>query len=176
MWESGQNRPKIDRIYKLAEIFGVKPSDIMPKLEGDEVELINIPKPVKVIPLYSLPVSAGNGMFPNEVYILDRIPIHRIDVDFAVKVDGDSMEPVVPDGAIVFVKETSKVRDGDMILCTYNKRVFIRWIHKGENDTYLISENLRYPPIRVDKDDKFIIHGVVVDVTRNSQPRRRFSI
>ena len=173
MWERGQNRPPIDKIFKMAKIFGVRPSDIMPKLEGDEVELIELPKPVKIIPIYSLPVSAGNGMFPDEIYILDKLPVHRVDVDFAVKVDGDSMEPVVPDGAIILVKENPEAKDGDMILCTYDGHVFVKWFHKDDGEIYLVSENQQYAPIRVDPKEGFIIHGVVMGVIYE-RPKKRF--
>ncbi len=174
MWESGRNKPRLDKIYKMSKILGVKPEDIVPSLSVSEIELLDIPKPVKIIPIYSLPVSAGNGMFPDEIYILDKLPVHRVDVDFAVKVDGDSMEPVVPDGAIVFVKETPEARDGDMVLCTYDDHVFVKWFHRRGDDIYLISENPLYSPIKVEEHDKFIIHGVVMDVLRGGKPRRKF--
>ncbi len=169
-YENGRRQIDLQKLMKIAQALGVD----LKELISVDSKPSEISKVAKIIPLYSLPASAGNGMFPDEIYILDKIPTHRIDVDFAIKVEGDSMEPVVPDGAIVFVKETPEARDGDMVLCTYDDHVFVKWFHRRGDDIYLISEIPLYSPIKVEEHDKFIIHGVVMDVLRGGKPRRKF--
>lgn len=47
-----------------------------------------------------MPVSAGNGVFPDEITVVEHIPVIRSDIDYAVRVVGDSMEPIAPNGII----------------------------------------------------------------------------
>ena len=168
-YEKGKLGIDIDRLIDIAKALRVDPNIFL----SGEAKIVDIPKAAKTIPLYSLPVSAGNGMFPDEVYVIDHIVTHRFDVDFAVKVEGDSMEPIVPDGAIILVRKTQGAKDGDMILCTYDDHVFVKWFHKDGGEIYLVSENQQYAPIRVDPKEGFIIHGVVMGVIYE-RPKKRF--
>jgi repressor LexA len=170
-YEKGKLGIDIDRLLEIAKALEVDPNVFF---EGEEVSLTKLPKPVKVVPIYSLPVSAGNGRFPDEIYIIDYIAVHRLDVDFVIQVEGDSMEPIVPDGGYVLVRKTPEARDGNMVLCTYNGHEYVKWFHKRDGEIYLISENPIYPPIKVEKGDTFYIHGVVVDVIRGKEPTKRF--
>ena len=85
-------------------------------------------------------------MFPDDTYVFNRILVHKVDVDFAVKVDVDSMKLIVSDGVIVFVKKTSGVRNGNMVVCTFDSHIFIKWFHRHEDGICLILENPLYSP------------------------------
>lgn len=63
--------------------------------------------------------------------------------DFAVEVDGDSMEPDYHDGDIVFVKQSDDVPVGAVGLFVHDGRGYIK--ERGEK--YLISRNPDYPDI-----------------------------
>lgn len=167
-YENGRKNIDLPILSKIAKAMQVSLKDFI----VSDVEVIDLPKTAKIIQLYSLPASDGNGMFPNEIYVIDHIATHRFDVDSAVKVDGDSMEPIVPNGAILLTRRTTDVRDGDMVLCTYDNHVFVKWFHKGNRNIYLISENPEYPPIKVEPRERFEIHGIVVDVIRGSRPKK----
>lgn len=169
-YENGRRNIDLPTLSKIAKALHISLKDLV----TSEVEVIDLPKTAKIVPLYSLPASAGNGMFPDEVYIIDHIASHRIDADFAIKAEGDSMYPVVPDGAILLIRKTSDARDGDMVLCSYDGHIFVKWLHKDSGNIYLISENPEYPPIKIEPHERFEIHGIVVDVIRGSRPRRKF--
>ena len=63
--------------------------------------------------------------------------------DFAVEVDGDSMEPDYHDGDIVFVKQSDDVPVGKVGLFVHDGKGYIK--ERGEK--YLISRNPDYPDI-----------------------------
>lgn len=63
--------------------------------------------------------------------------------DFAVEVDGDSMEPDYHDGDIVFVKQSDDVPVGKVGLFIHEGKGYIK--ERGEK--YLISHNPDYPDI-----------------------------
>lgn len=90
------------------------------------------PKRTKVIPLYYTPAAAGMASpaigsdFDYIEIDADKAPWNA---DFAVKIDGDSMEPYIRDGSIVYVNreplENGDVGifyiDGDMVCKQYYK-------------------------------------------------------
>lgn len=128
----------------------------------------------KEIPLYSVPASAGSGTFPETVEVIRMIPVVRTDVDFAVQIEGDSMEPTLPNKSIALVRRQAEVQDGDMIVCTYDGWVYVKWFHQVNGKIQLVSENPSYAPIVVEPHETFVVHGVVVDVMRGEKPKKRF--
>lgn len=68
----------------------------------------------KIIPLYYTPAAAGyaSPAFGDD-YEDYSIPA-SVNADFAVKIDGDSMEPYIADGSVVLCKRGAIIRDGDV--------------------------------------------------------------
>ena len=162
-YETGRAIPSIDVLKVLADYFGVTVDYFLTDKPGQsEVDFVDVK--FKTVPLYSAPVSAGNGVFPDEVYIVGEVKAISDNVDYAVKVVGDSMEPVAPEGSILFVKKQNYAFNGDMIVCTYDGWVYVKWYIKKDDKIMLLSENQSYSPIIVEPDDRFIIHGVVKDI------------
>ena len=162
-YETGRAIPSIDVLKVLADYFGVTVDYFLTDKPGQsEVDFVDVK--FKTVPLYSAPVSAGNGVFPDEVYIVGEVKAISDNVDYAVKVVGDSMEPVAPKGSILFVKKQEFAFNGDMIVCTYDGWVYVKWYIKKDDKIMLLSENQSYSPIIVEPDDRFIIHGVVKDI------------
>jgi len=162
-YETGRAIPSIDVLKVLADYFGVTVDYFLTDKPGQsEVDFVDVK--FKTVPLYSAPVSAGNGVFPDEVYIVGEVKAISDKVDYAVKVVGDSMELVAPEGSILFVKKQEFAFNGDMIVCTYDGWVYVKWYIKKDDKIMLLSENQSYSPIIVEPDDRFIIHGVVKDI------------
>ncbi|ABR31326.1 repressor [Thermosipho melanesiensis] len=162
-YESGKATPSVEVLKSLADYFDVAVDYFLSDKPGQtEVEFVDIK--FKKVPLYSAPVSAGNGAFPNDIYVLGEINAINHDVDFAVKVVGNSMEPIAPDGSVLFVKKQNYAFNGDMIVCTYDGWIYVKWYVKQNDKILLLSENPTYTPIVVEPKDRFIIHGVVQEV------------
>ena len=69
---------------------------------------------MKIIPLYLTPAAAGYASPAlGEDYEDYSIPSDS-GADFAVKIDGDSMEPYLADGSIALCKRGEIIRDGDV--------------------------------------------------------------
>lgn len=68
----------------------------------------------KIIPLYSTPAAAGyaSPAFGDD-YKDYEVPKNS-SADFAVRIDGDSMEPYIKDGSIALCKRGAIIRDGDV--------------------------------------------------------------
>ncbi len=69
---------------------------------------------MKIIPLYSTPAAAGyaSPAFGDD-YTDYSIPADS-EADFAVKIEGDSMEPYIADGSVALCKRGAIIRDGDV--------------------------------------------------------------
>lgn len=72
-------------------------------------------------------VSAGTGEWLDDE-IVDEVSYEGVipEHDFAVKVNGDSMLPLFEDGQVIFIKSTSDVRDGQIIVCQVNNEAFVK--------------------------------------------------
>ena len=68
----------------------------------------------KIIPLYSTPAAAGyaSPAFGDD-YNDYEVP-KSSSADFAVRIDGDSMEPYIADGSVALCKRGAIIRDGDV--------------------------------------------------------------
>lgn len=68
----------------------------------------------RIIPLFLTPAAAGYASPAlGEDYEDYTVPAD-CPADFAARIDGDSMEPVIPDGSIVLVSARARMNDGDV--------------------------------------------------------------
>lgn len=111
-------------------------------------------------------VSAGFGFNLNdddnwqEAEVYEVPEVHT--ADFAVEVDGDSMEPIYCDGDILLVKSTPVIDRGDVGVFTLNSCGYVKKL--GENQ--LISYNDKYDPINFSvEEDDIICWGKVIGKT-----------
>ena len=134
------------------------------------------------MPVSLLSASAGTGQFLDSGnYEMVRFPKMSVPdkADFALRVSGDSMEPVYHDGQIVWVQECSELRPGLVGIFVYDGNGYIKVLGEREPDAaererfmredgsvwrqpVLISYNHAYRPIRVLPDLEFRIVGKVL--------------
>lgn len=100
------------------------------------------PKETKIIPLYRNPAAAG---YASPVFGQDYDP-YSLEPDdpqgavFAVRLQGDSMEPDFPDGSIVFCSR-DPLADGDIGVFNVNGASVCKQYHKEGPMTFLFSLN-----------------------------------
>ena len=114
------------------------------------------------IPFSTLPVSAGLGDFleqdgTQETINVPATPTTRR-ADFAVRVDGDSMEPMFSDGDIVLVEQEQEVPEGQVGIFAVNGAGYIKKAGRRK----LISANKDYDDILISPDDSVRCFGLVI--------------
>ena len=134
--------------------------------EVEEVEEVKM----LTLPLYVLPASAGRGSFldENEYYETIDVRATRVSLgaDYAVKVQGNSMEPMFDDGDILLVRRQQNVEVGDLgIFVGDGEGYFKRYIGR-----YLHSFNPAYADILIANFSEFRCCGKVI-----GQMKRRLS-
>lgn len=108
-------------------------------------------------------VSAGTGEYlldgkPELVEYDGDVPVH----DFAVVVNGDSMLPLFDDKQIIFVKKTTEVRSGQIVIADYDQQAFVKKYVSDESGSRFVSLNKKYDDMPIDGNHESSIFGVVV--------------
>ncbi|MFL1780775.1 Helix-turn-helix transcriptional regulator [Candidatus Hepatincolaceae symbiont of Richtersius coronifer] len=168
---SGQALPSFQVLKKISAILGIDLALINPS-EFDKPQNTNIMR----IPFFYSEVSAGQGLATldssheylnfDETWLKNQFIINNTNDVFAVKVKGDSMEPVIQEGDIVFAQKSYNdiTTQGVYIVC-YNDDYFIKKIQfKSKNVLKLISSNPDYDPIEVNLEDSRTIFRLIAKV------------
>ena len=117
------------------------------------------------LPLYDLPTSAGPGVFMDGnsfemIEIPEDVPQ---EADFALRVSGDSMEPTLPDGALIFVHRQEELENGDIGVFFLNGSAYVKEYSRTKDGAFLLSHNSgKYAPIALDGNDDARVYGKVV--------------
>jgi len=185
-YKKGHRTPKDDFIEKFIEVFNLnekeqnklrmavaldRTPEIIKKQLNNKNEILDTD--FMVIPVYSS-VSAGLGCEACAEPV-DYITIPKINGKIiAIKVNGDSMEDTILDGATILVKKDTPVELGEIgVFLTndidYAEGFVKRLRHK--NGTYVLeSDNKKYEDIIIKTDD-IIACGKVLKVINDTQKR-----
>ena len=151
---------------KLAEFFGVSEVELGAPEEksydsGDWVE----------VPRLSVEASAGPGADGAQEIAFDAFRFSRrwlreqglsAGALSAIRVMGDSMEPLLRDGDEVLVDRTAReFREGVHVVRFNDTLLVKRLASQGPGRFSLLSQNLAYPPIQADAGDLEIVGRVV---------------
>ena len=110
-------------------------------------------------------VSAGLGYNLDdddnwqEAEVVETAAVHQ--ADFAVEVDGDSMEPDYLNGDILLVQSTPTIEVGEVGVFTLNGDGYVKELGEGE----LLSRNPKYDPIPIHESDSLQCWGRVIGKT-----------
>jgi hypothetical protein len=99
--------------------------------------------------LYDMPVSAGVGEFLADATRVEDIVIpddpRTAEADYALRINGDSMEPKYHSGDILLIQSTDTVEEGELGIFILDGAGYF----KKYGGDHLISLNSKYPPIRL---------------------------
>ena len=207
-WLNAKTYPRIDKIEKMANYFGVEKSDLVEakstnelpnkinsivkqlstdrqqnvvayssnqlkeQLQEENSKIVSI-KEVKDRYQTEYPVellgyvSAGTGEYlqdwkPEEV-LVDNIPSK---CDYALKVNGNSMEPLFADGQIIFVLKVTNENLFDLsnriVVADLNGEAYVKKLVVKYDELRLVSLNKEYKDKVVKESDNFKVTGIVV--------------
>ena len=140
-WESGRTEPKIGTVEKLAELFGVEKSDIL-----------GLPKKPTTDHSQWVPVlgrvAAGIPLdMIEDILDYEEIPDHMGEC-FALRIQGDSMSPDIPNGSTVIVRKQDDVESGEIAIVTINgEDATCKRVIKHELGITLASLNPSFEPM-----------------------------
>ena len=122
--------------------------------------------PMRDLVVYDAPAAAGTGLavLSSEAQTV-RVPVRDVpkQTDFAVRLSGNSMEPLLHNGDLVFVQKTETLSAGEIGVFLLNGESLCKKLETREGETYLVSCNPAYAPIHVlDSDDLKLVGRVIV--------------
>jgi len=190
-WEKDISQPNIEQFLDLCTIFGVDDIhwrfcgvhkgfygglnnegrmkarefvDLLFQVEKyrDDPDLDT--EPLRLLPLYDIPVSAGTGNFLDDSgYEMIQVPRYvPSSADFALRLVGDSMEPLYKEGQIIWVKWQQTLHSGEIGIFIYNGDVLCKELVTDGKTARLHSHNPSYDDIQVKEDYGFRVVGKVV--------------
>ena len=169
--EQGITDLPLSKVKELAAVLNTTPAYLMGwenKKEKEEKSNFNIDTvntDYVMVPLYES-ISAGYGASNSE--FIEMIPVFGLKKNgttyFAVKVEGDSMEPKIPNGSTIIIKKDIQIESGEIGAFNLNDENFVKQKKVVKDRLILHSFNLAYDDKVVNEFDDFIEYGKVVKV------------
>lgn len=168
-WEQGRNKPLMDKVTKLTNIFGVSLTDLVGSDQENEVTDYFSKKP-RMVPLIGtiamgVPITAEQNIekyIPE--YMMDR---YADDTLFALRCKGNSMYPLIPDGAIATIRQQPDVEDGEIAAVLINGEATLKKVLHVGKTVVLRPANPDYKDIILDKDHPGTILGKMIKYEMN---------
>lgn len=171
-----RSTPNAGALEKIASALGINKSDIDPRYAAVPTNMnqVNDNNYVAIkIPLIGT-IAAGTPITAVEnvdEYISQAFPKDKVTTGalFALKVKGHSMEPTIPNGAVVLVNEQPTVEDGDIaaVLVNHDSEATIKRVKHLDGIFILIPDNKNYEPFLLTPDNLGRIIGHVIKVEYN---------
>ncbi|MEZ7723715.1 XRE family transcriptional regulator [Fusobacterium sp. 27098_8_59] len=184
MYEQGRRKPSYELLEEICDYFNVDMDYLMgrsdiknrcqaglkydwedKKQEDSNIDMNTVNTDYIMIPLYES-ISAGYGASNSE--FIEMIPVFGLKKNgttyFAVKVEGDSMEPKIPNGSTIIIKKDIQIESGEIGAFNLNDENFVKQKKVVKDRLILHSFNLAYEDKVVNEFDDFIEYGKVVKV------------
>lgn len=116
-WVNAKTYPRIDKIEKMAQYFGIEKSDLIEKRKRTASTTTSILIPVLGRIVAGEPIDAITDIIDYEE-ITPRMA--QKGKHFALVVKGNSMEPTLREGDVVIVRQQSEVENGEIAIVLVN--------------------------------------------------------
>lgn len=165
LWEQERNDPDTKTAVKLAQIFEIPLDSLFSNEPRRELDSIRINR--AAVPILGN-IACGQRVTP------DTTPDGFADLpdgvraDFALRCNGDSMEPTFMDGDLVLIRQQPEVEPGQIAAVNIGGETTLKRVYKQEGGIMLVADNPAYSPVfaPTSADEEIIIHGLVVGYTR----------
>lgn len=157
--------PKQEKVLDYATVLlneqnNMKTSTVLEKYKDDDY----------IIDYVEGLVAAGNGTFQEDNLHME-VKLRSEDVpenyDTIAKVAGDSMEPLIEDNDLLFIKVSSQVDINSIGIFQVNGKNFVKKLKRDyDGSWYLQSLNSGYEEIYLSEEDDIRTLGEVVDIYR----------
>lgn len=167
-WLNANKYPRIDKIEKMANYFGISKADLV----EDDIENRPLPdnlvpiKKVNKIPLVGT-IAAGTPILATENIESYLLLDQEYKVDFALRVKGDSMvDAGINDGDIALIVKNKPIDNGEIYAVMIDESATLKKIYKHEDCFTLQACNSKYEPIVVREEDNPYIIGKLTGIVR----------
>ena len=162
-WMTAQKYPRIDKIQKMADYFGVMRSEIT---EPYSDVLVKVGGVVRIPVLGKIacgePITAVENVIEYKERPVNDLPSGEL---FYLRAEGNSMEPIIPDGAQVLIRQQQHAENGEIVAAMSDDlEVTLKYFRQINGTIMLVPENNDYENILVTEDKPFRILGVALEI------------
>jgi len=152
VWARGKAIPRMGKIQKLADFFGIEKSELI----DEQTEKPSLPAYSNIVPLniQRIPllgeIACGQPIFcteDRESYVESGTDVRA---DFCLKARGDSMTGArILDGDIVFIQRDAPLEPGQIYAIAIDDEATLKRVYYDEASQVLqlLSETPKYPPM-----------------------------
>lgn len=168
MWEKDEREPDLETLAQLAKLLGVPLTALV---ERREAPLPQNLRPVRArrIPLLGT-IAAGEPIFAEEEHETYVDVDGSARADFALEVQGKSMEPVYKDGDVVYIRRQDDVRDGQVAAVVVDDSATLKRVYHLPVGVQLMPLNPAFAPMLFtpENSDSVRILGLAVGYFRKT--------
>lgn len=164
-WRAGQSEPSRVNLIKMAAAADVSIEWLVSgsgAISGsDRLEPAGM-EDYAFVPLYDAQCSAGAGSWNENSRVLTHLSFTRYSLRkqgltpdhlSAIRIDGDSMEPVLNSGDTVLIDHTRTTIEGEGIyVLRFDGHLYAKRLQRNFDGVVIISENKHYQPVTVPRD------------------------
>ncbi|HHW7199576.1 helix-turn-helix domain-containing protein [Staphylococcus aureus] len=131
--------------------------------KGDNIVDINSYKQDKTPVNVNGCVSAGVGeRLHDETLFTEMVKAPIPPHDLALKVNGDSMEPMFKDGEIIFVEKTHNIKNGQIGIFIIEEEAYVKKVFVEDDRLTLVSLNKEYRDLHFYRNESVRLVGKVI--------------
>ncbi|UXV56516.1 LexA family transcriptional regulator [Staphylococcus aureus] len=131
--------------------------------KGDNIVDINSYKQEKIEVNVNGCVSAGVGeRLHGETLFTEMVKAPIPPHDLALKVNGDSMEPMFKDGEIIFIEKTHNIKNGQIGIFIIEEEAYVKKVFVEDDRLTLVSLNKEYDDLHFYRNESVRLIGKVI--------------
>ncbi|MDK7626377.1 MULTISPECIES: LexA family protein [Bacillus] len=166
-WVKGKTYPRPDKIQLMADYFGITRTQLTEEAPSNLTPLApqTIPIPVLGTIACGEPILAEENVTEYIYESPDHLPSGKL---FYLKAKGTSMEPTIPDGSYVLVREQPEVENGAIaaVLVNGDTEATLKRIKRQGDMVILMPDNPNYSPFIITPDNPARIIGQAIQFTQ----------
>ena len=145
MWEKNEREPNLETLAALAKLLNVPMTALVEREERPLPENVR-PARYRRIPLLGA-IAAGEPIFAGEEHETYVDVGGSVQADFALEVQGESMEPVYKDGDVVYIRSQSDVSDGQVAAVVIDDSATLKRVYHLPIGVQLMPINPAFAPM-----------------------------
>lgn len=169
MIERDLKKAAIENVIAICKVLGISVNDIINSEIPDNMERIrdfSVRIPILGQIACGDPIHADENFSGYRYKSPDNLPSGTL---YILEARGSSMEPTIPNGAEVLIREQAEVSNGEIaaVLVNGDEEATLKRIRYQGNTMMLMPDNNSYDPIVVSEDYPVKIIGKAIQITTN---------
>lgn len=166
-WVKGKTYPRPDKIQLMADYFGITRTQLTEESPSNLTPIAPQTVPIPVLGTIACgePILAEENVTEYVYESPEQLPSGNL---FYLKAKGASMEPTIPDGSYVLVREQPEVENGEIaaVLVNGDTEATLKRIKRQGDIVILMPDNPNYSPFIITPENPARIIGQAIQFTQ----------